>query len=74
MLWAPWVPALHPQELGVHRGRARDGAGTLPPPTWISVSVCGFPGAPRAAGGMGTLTLTQPLSSVCLFFQEPPSV
>lgn len=71
--------ALHPQDLGV-LGMPGTGEGrNLPSPQHERVgsqrvSAVPFAGAPRAAGKMEKLILTQPLSSVCLCLQEPPSV
>ena len=85
VLWAPWVPslcsALHctPRTWVCLGCWAREGAETCPPPYMKrvgsqQVSAVPFAGAPRAAGEMEKLILTQPLSSVCLCLQEPPSV
>lgn len=80
MLWAPRVPslcsALHPQDLGV-LGMLGTGRGRNPPHERVGsqqVSAVPLTGAPGAAGEMEKLFLAQPLSSVCLCSQEPPSV
>lgn len=78
-LWAPGVPSPCPQDLGVLRVPGTGGGRNLPSPPHERagsrrVSAVPCAAAPGAARGMGTLVLTQPLSSVCLCLQEPPSV
>lgn len=78
-LWAPGVPSPCPRDLGVLRVPGTGGGRNLPSPPHERagsrrVSAVPCAAAPGAARGMGKLVLTQPLSSVCLCLQEPPSV